>query len=315
MRTIKAAKDCGVDAIKLQTYKPNTITIDSNKKYFKISQKSVWDGDTYFSLYKKAHTPWEWHKKLFDYSKNLGLICFSSPFDNTAVDLLEELNCPAYKIASAEINDINLIEYIAKLKKPMILSTGLADIEDINLAVRTINKYHNKIIILKCNSEYPTPSKNLNIKNIKFLQRKFKLNVGFSDHSLSDNAAIASVAYGARFIEKHILLNKKLKTPDSSFSLTPKEFSNLVINIRETEKIVGDNEYKISSRQKILRKINMRSLFIVKDVKKNEKINKFNVRSIRPGNGMHPKNLNIILGKVFKKNFQKGTPLKREYYK
>jgi len=307
IETIRAAKRAGADCIKLQTYTQDTLTIDSKKDDFMIKGGTIWDGTNYYSLYKKAHTPWQWHKKLFDVAKEEGLVCFSSPFDFTAVDFLEKLNCPAYKIASFEITDIPLIEYIAKKNKPIIISTGISDLKDIELAVNTCKSSGNdKIIILKCTSSYPAPIDEANLIMIKDLKEKFNLHIGLSDHTLGFISPVVAVSMGAKVIEKHFIIDKSIGGPDSSFSLDEKEFTEMVKMVRIAESSIGKIDYNLTEKQISGRNFS-RSLYVVQDVKKGEEITLENVKSIRPGYGLHPKNFHKILGKKFKKNYEMGT--------
>ncbi|MCG8572123.1 MAG: pseudaminic acid synthase [Spirochaetes bacterium] len=308
-KTIKAAKESGADAIKLQTYTADTITIDCDNDYFRINQGTIWDGKTLYNLYKEAYTPWEWQKDLKDYAESLGLILFSSPFDCTSVDFLEKLNVPAYKVASFEITDIPLIKYIASKHKPIIISTGIANLADIEEAVNTCkNAGNDNIVLLKCTSAYPAPFKDANLKTIPNLAETFNVVTGLSDHTLGSSLAIASIALGAKVIEKHFILDKNINSPDASFSMIPKEFKNMVSSIREVEKALGSINYSLSDKVK-KNKIFARSLFVVKDMKKGEKITKQNVKSIRPGYGLHPKYYEDILGKKIKFDTKKGIPL------
>ncbi len=310
--TIRAAKKAGADAIKLQTFTPDTITIDSDKDYFKINEGTLWDGRVLYELYKEAHLPWEWHKELFDVAKEEGLICFSSPFDFTAVDFLEELNVPAYKIASFEIQDIPLIEYAASKGKPIIISTGIAQEEDIKLAVDTCRKVgNNDIILLKCTSAYPAPLELANLNTISDLKNRFNVEVGFSDHTQGSLAPTIAVSLGAKVIEKHFILDKSIGGPDADFSLDVDEFTEMVDRVRDTEKLLGKVSYDLSEKVKKNRKF-ARSLFVVEDVKKGDTITLENVRSIRPGYGLHPKFLNQVLGKKTMSDIEKGTPLSFE---
>ena len=304
--SIKAAKKSGADAIKLQTYTPNTMTIDSKKTDFIVNGGTIWDGQTYFDLYQKAHTPWEWHLELFKVAREEGLVCFSTPFDKKAVDLLEDLNNPIYKIASFEINDIPLIKYVASKGKPIILSSGVATIEDIKLSLETIRaEGNNQIALLKCTSSYPAPVNEANLSMITDFKKKFKVVAGLSDHTISNTSAIIATSLGAKIIEKHFILDKSIGGPDSSFSLDVKEFSNMVKAVRETESAVGEINYELTKKQKS-GKIFSRSLYVVKNSDKGETITEENLRSIRPGFGGHPKYLNKLIGKQFKNNFQRG---------
>jgi len=310
VKTIRAMKKAGADAVKLQTYTPDTITIDSKDKDFKIKQSKLWKGKTFYQLYKESYTPWEWQPKLKELAENLGLICFSSAFDKTAVDFLEKMNVPVHKIASFEITDIPLIEYVASKGKPVIISTGIATIEDTKEAINACKRMgNNQIALLKCTSAYPTPLEEVNLKTIPNLARKFKTVVGLSDHTLSTCIPVAAISLGAKIIEKHFILNRKLGGPDSAFSLEPQEFKSMVNSIREIEKALGEVSYKLTEKMKKNRDF-ARSLFIVKDVKKGEILTEENIRSIRPGYGLHPKYLKKVIGKKAKKRIKKGTPLK-----
>jgi pseudaminic acid synthase len=306
--TIKAAKRAGADAIKLQTYTADTLTIDCDNEYFTI-QEGLWKGQTLYELYKEAYTPWEWHETLFQVAKEEGLLCFSSPFDKSAVDFLEELNNPIYKIASFEIQDIPLIEYAASKGKPMIMSTGIAELEDIELAVKTCRDAgNNDITLLKCTSSYPAPIEEANLATIPDLKKRFNVEVGLSDHTLGIVAPVVAVTLGARVIEKHFILDKSIGGPDASFSLDEKEFTEMVTAVRQAEKAVGEVSYELTEKVKASRKF-ARSLFVVKYIKAGEPFTEENVRSIRPGYGLHPKYLKEVLGKKAKEDLEKGTPL------
>ncbi|MEC3963971.1 pseudaminic acid synthase [Flagellimonas halotolerans] len=308
-KTIIAAKEAGANAIKLQTYTPDTLTIDCDNEYFQIHEGTLWDGKTLYELYGEAYTPWEWHEELFKLAKSEGMICFSSPFDKSAVDFLEELNVPAYKIASFEIQDIPLIEYAASKNKPMIMSTGIANLEDIQLAIDACHRMGNReIILLKCTSSYPAPLELANLKTIPNLKERFNVKVGFSDHTYGSLAPTVAVTLGARVIEKHFILDKSIGGPDADFSLDVNEFKDMVDKVRDTERLLGTVSYEISEKVKKNRKF-ARSLFLVSDVKAGERITENNVKSIRPGYGMHPKYLNKILGKTFSQDIERGTPL------
>ena len=312
IESIKAIKECGADAVKLQTYTADTLTIDSDKDYFKIQQGTIWDGTTLYQLYQKAYTPWEWQPKLKAYAEELGLECFSSPFDKSAVDFLEKMNVPAYKIASFEIVDIPLIEYAASKGKPVIISTGIATEDEIREAVNACLKYgNNQIALLKCTSEYPAPIEDANLNMIPALAKKFNTVVGLSDHSLGTIVSTTAIALGAQIIEKHFILDRKIGGPDSAFSLEPTEFKKMVDEIRMVEKTLGKESFELTEKVKRSRKF-ARSLFVVKDVKAGELFTEDNVRSIRPSHGLSPKYLNEIIGKKAKIDIEKGTPLKTE---
>ncbi len=312
IETIRAAKKTGADAIKLQTYTQDTLTINCDNEHFRIEEGTLWDGKTLYELYGEAYTPWEWHKELFHVAEEEGLICFSSPFDFTAVDFLEELNVPAYKIASFEIQDIPLIEYIATKGKPIIMSTGIAQEEDIKLAVETCRKVgNNEIILLKCTSSYPAPLELANLNTIPDMKTRFGVEVGFSDHTYGSLAPTIATTLGAKVIEKHFILDKSVGGPDADFSLDLFEFTEMVNRVRDTEKLLGTVSYDLSEKVKKNRKF-ARSLFVVEDVNKGDTLTLENVRSIRPGYGLHPKFLNQILGTTFSKDIKKGTPLRQE---
>lgn len=312
-KIIEAAKKAGADAIKLQTYRPDTITVDCKGKEFMATPGSPWDGINLYDLYKMAYTPWEWHDKLFDYAEKIGITCFSSPFDLTAVDLLEELNVPAYKIASFEINDIPLIEKVAKTGKPIILSTGIAELTDIYLAIDTCHKAGNdNVALLKCVSEYPTPYDELNLKTIPNMSETFDCVVGLSDHSMGEAVAIAGITLGAKIIEKHLTLNRADGGPDASFSMEPDEYKHMVSSVRNVEKALGKVTYNLTDKQKNS-KGRSRSLYIVEDIKEGQEFTMNNLKSIRPGYGIHTKYLYDIVGKKAKCDLKKGTAMKWEY--
>ena len=309
VKIVKAAKEAGADAIKLQTYTPDTITLDCDNEYFKLKQGTIWDGKTFYELYQEAYTPWDWQPKLQELANELGLIFFSSPFDQSAVDFLEKLNVPAFKIASFEITDIPLIEYVASKSKPVIISTGIATEEDIQEAIKACERAGNKdIILLKCSSSYPSPLEDINLRNITYLSDIFGKLVGLSDHTLGISVPIASVALGACLIEKHLTLDRNQGGPDSAFSLEPTEFEEMVKSIREVEKSLGKEEYTVTTKMEKNKELS-RSLFISQDVEKGEILTEENVRSVRPGYGLHPKELKNVLGKKTKENIKKGTPL------
>lgn len=307
--TITAMSRSGADAIKLQTYTPDTITLDCDTHMFTISQGTLWDKRKFYDLYAEAMTPWEWHEALFNHAKNLGMQAFSSPFDPTAVDFLFNLEVPAYKIASFEITDIPLIEYTAAKGKPIIISTGIATLEDIQEALNACQRVGNdQITMLKCTSAYPATLEEMNLLTIPDMIQKFGVTVGLSDHTMSLSAPIAAVALGARVIEKHFILSRNMGGADSAFSLEPHEFRAMVDAVRDTEKLIGKVTYDLSPKSLISREFS-RSLFIAQDVKAGEVITVKNVRSVRPGFGMAPKYQKEIMGKTFKADYAKGTPL------
>lgn len=309
VKTIEAAAKAGADAIKLQTYTADTITLDCDNEYFQIKQGTLWDGMTLYDLYQKAYTPWEWQPKLKKVAEANGLICFSSPFDKTSVDFLEDMDVPVYKIASFEITDTPLIEYVASKGKPVIISTGIAQIEDIQLAVDTCRKAGNEqIALLKCTSSYPAPVEEMNLLTIPDMANRFNVISGLSDHTLGSTVAVASVALGAKIIEKHFILDRSIGGPDAEFSMEAKEFKQMVSYIRDVEAALGTVSYELTNQTK-LSKIFSRSLFVVEDVEDGETFTSENVRSIRPGQGMHPKHYQDVLGKVANREIKKGTPL------
>ncbi len=308
--TIKAAKRAGADAIKLQTYTADTMTIDCDNEYFSdVLDGTIWQGKKLHDLYKEAYTPWEWHEELFKVAREEGLMCLSTPFDHSAVDFLEQFNPPAYKIASFEIQDIPLIEYTASKGRPMIMSTGIAELEDIELAVQTCRDAgNNDITLLKCTSSYPAPIEEANLATIPDLKKRFGVEVGLSDHTLGIVAPVVAVTLGARVIEKHFILDKSIGGPDASFSLDEKEFTEMVKAVRQAEQAIGKVSYELTEKVKASRKF-ARSLFVVKDTKAGETFTEENVRSIRPGYGLHPKYLKEVIGEVAKVDLKKGMPL------
>lgn len=306
--TIRAAKRAGADAIKFQTYTADTMTIDCEKDDF-IIKGTIWEGRSLYELYQQAYTPWEWHQELFRVAEEEGLVCFSSPFDKSAADFLESLDVPAYKIASFEITDIPLIEYVASKGKPVILSTGIATMDDIELALDACRKMgNNDIALLKCTSSYPAPIKEANMAMIPDFEERFAVWAGLSDHTLGSTVPIVATALGARIIEKHFILDRSIGGPDASFSMNEEEFTEMVLAVREAEKALGQVSYEPTEKQKSGR-VFSRSLYVIKDIKKGELITEENVRSIRPGFGMHPKHLNDVLGSRVASDISKGTRL------
>jgi pseudaminic acid synthase len=308
VKIIDAAIEAGVDAIKLQTCSPDTLTIDSNKKWFRIT-KGPWRGQNLYQLYKKAYTPWDWQSKLKKYAEDKGVLLFSTPVDTTAVDFLENLKVKVYKIASFELVDTGLLERIGKTKKPVIISRGMASLEEIKLALKILYKNGTRqIAILHCVSDYPADPKDMNLSTIPDLTKKFKVVTGLSDHTLGVTTSIAAVALGASIIEKHVTIKRSDGGPDAAFSLEPKELRELVVAIREVEQSLGKPMYKVAKvEEKNI--IFRRSLFVIKDMKKGEKFTKENIRSIRPGYGLAPKYINKILNKIATKDIERGTPL------
>lgn len=310
---IKAAKEAGADAIKLQTYRPDTITVDCRGPEFMATPGSPWEGMNLFELYGTAYTPWEWHKELFDYAKEVGITCFSSPFDLTAVDFLEELGAPAYKIASFEINDIPLIRKAAKTGKPVIISTGIAAKEDIELALQTCKEAgNNQVILLKCVSEYPTPYEELNLKTISDMGETFDCVVGLSDHSMGSVVDVAGVVLGACVVEKHMTLRRADGGPDGSFSMEPEEFSAMIKDIRNIEIAIGEVTYDLTDKQ-LNSRGRSRSLYVVQDMKKGDVFTADNLKSIRPNYGLHTKFYDDIIGKKATCDILKGTAMKWDY--
>ncbi|MBN1044502.1 MULTISPECIES: pseudaminic acid synthase [unclassified Clostridium] len=306
---IKKAKWAGADAIKLQTYTPDTITIDCDNEYFQIKQGTIWDGTTLHKLYQTAYTPWEWQPKLKKVAEEEGLIFFSSPFDFSSIDFLEKMNVPAYKIASFEINDIPFIEYIASKGKPIIISTGIARMRDIQDALDACKRMGNEnVALLKCTSAYPSPIEEINLNTIPNMKETFDVMVGLSDHTMGNAVSVAGVAKGAKIIEKHLTLRRSDGGADSKFSMEPKEFKGMVDNIRIVEKALGKVTYDLTEKQKNSRE-HSRSLFIVEHVNEGEIFTEKNVRSIRPGFGLETKYIKDIIGKKATKNIKKGTPV------
>lgn len=312
VKLIKAAKGAGADAVKFQTYTPDTLTIDVNSKYFKIKHPE-WGGQTLYQLYSKAYTPWEWFKKLKKVAEDEGIIFLSTAFDKSSVDFLEDLSIPLHKISSFELVDLPLIEYMVKTKKPIILSTGVSTFSEINDAVNTAKRMGAKdLALLKCVSSYPANPEEMNLRTITDMQSRFKVPVGLSDHTLGIGVSIAAISLGACIIEKHLTLSRRKKTPDSFFSLEPQEFKQLVDNVRIVEKALGSKSYDLTKGQKSSR-VFRRSLFVVDNVKKGEVFTEENVRSIRPAHGMEPKYLKRVLGKCASRTIKKGMPFKWDY--
>ena len=309
IETIRAAKKCGADAIKLQTYTPDTMTLKCDNDYFNIDNGSLWDGYSYYELYEEAHTPWDWHHDLFKVAEQEDLICFSSPFDFTAVDFVEQFNPPAYKIASFELLDIPLIEKVSALQKPVIMSTGIAKLEEIERAVSACRTQgNNQIILLKCTSSYPAPYSEINLKTMGNMVETFGVQIGLSDHSRGISVPAAAAALGAKLIEKHLILDKELGGHDVEFSLDIAEFSEMVETVRNVELALGKVTYELSPAVIKSRKFG-RSLFAVDNIKKGEIFTTKNIRSIRPGNGLAPKYMSDLIGKKAKNDIERGTPL------
>jgi pseudaminic acid synthase len=312
VKLIDAAAKAGADAVKLQTYTPDTLTINCDNAHFMIGKGTPWEGKTLYDLYGEAFTPWEWQQKLKDKAESMGMECFSTPFDNSAVDFLEKMNVKAYKIASFELVDIPLIKYTASKGKPMIMSTGMATEEEIRDAVDAVYSTGNRdLALLKCTSSYPALPEQMNLKTIPDLAEKFNVISGLSDHTLTKDIAVASVALGANIIEKHITLSRKEGGHDVSFSLEPDEFKQMVESVRMVEKALGKVNYEITEKEKASR-VFRRSLFVVKDIEAGELLTSENIRSIRPGAGLSPKYYDQILGKTSLCDIKRGTPLRWE---
>lgn len=309
IETIRAAKRAGADCIKLQTYTADTITIDCDKDDFLI-KGTIWDGRNLHSLYQEAYTPWEWHEELMKVAAAEGLICFSSPFDKTAVDFLEGLNVPAYKIASFEITDMPLIEYVASKGKPIILSTGIAEEADIELALDACRRMgNNDIALLKCTSSYPAPINEANMCMVKDLAERYNVISGLSDHTMGATVPVVATCFGAKIIEKHFILDRSIGGPDASFSMNEEEFTAMVKAVREAESAIGVVDYTLTEKQSKGKDFS-RSLYVVEDIKAGDVITEKNVRSIRPGFGLHPKYYKEMLGKKVAKYLEKGMALK-----
>lgn len=312
--TVVAARRAGADAVKLQTYTADTITLDCHADDFKIKQGTIWDGRYLHDLYQEAYTPWEWHEELFRVAREEGLICFSSPFDKTAVDFLESLNNPVYKIASFEITDIPLIEYAAGKMKPMVISTGIATAEDIQLAVDTCRAVGNDdITLLKCTSSYPAPIEEANLCMIRDLAERYNVKSGLSDHTIGSVSAIVAVTQGAAMLEKHFIIDRSIGGPDASFSMNEQEFAQMVKDVRMAEAAVGFVSYELTDKMKSGRDF-CRSLYVAEDMKEGDCITEENVRSVRPGFGLHPKFLKIILGKTVNRNLEKGIRFSLDFF-
>lgn len=310
MKLIDAAKYTNADAVKIQTYKPNTITINSKRKEFKISNKnSLWNGSNLYDLYDKAHTPWEWHKDIFDYAKEKKILIFSSVFDETSIDLLEKLDCPCYKIASFENNHYPLIELAISTKKPVIVSTGMASLKELKEIYELFKKNkHSNFAFLKCTSTYPANPVNSNLRTISDLRKKFKCEIGLSDHTLGIGASISSIVHGASIIEKHITLSRKDNSVDSAFSLEPQEFKQLVLESNIAWKAMGKITYGPSSHEEKKSLKHRRSIYFIRDLNANHKITENDIQIIRPANGLEPKYLRKILGKKTIRKVYKGSP-------
>lgn len=305
LESVRAAKEAGADAIKIQTYTADTLTLNCDKPDFRLG-KGLWEGEIYYTLYQKAYTPWEWHQAIYDEAKKQGLVCFSTPFDKTAVDFLEDLGNPIMKIASFEITDVGLLEYAAKKGRPMVISTGIATPDDIELAVKTCkNAGNNDITLLKCTSAYPAPIEAANLMTMVDMKERYGVKVGLSDHSMGYDVAVAAVALGATLVEKHFIMDRSIGGPDAAFSMEKDEFAAMVKAIRNVEKALGEVVYP-TDPSKIKGREFSRSLYVAKNIKAGEKFTEENVRSVRPGYGLHPKYLPEVLGKIAVRDLEKG---------
>lgn len=305
---VHAMKDAGADAVKLQTYRADTLTIDCDQPDFLIGSGTIWEGQKLFDLYGKAYTPWEWHAELFELANQLGMDCFSTPFDNSAVDFLEQFNPPAYKVASFELVDLGLIEYIASKGRPVIMSTGMGSREEIQEAVDVVQLAKVPLTLLKCTSAYPSPPESMNLRTMADMASTFNVPVGLSDHTLGTTVPVAAVALGAAVVEKHFTLSRDDEGPDSSFSLEPQEFREMVEAIRIAEKALGDVKYERSDKENASI-VFRRSLYAVRDIAIGETLTSENVRSIRPGHGLKPKFLKKLIGKKASCSITRGTAI------
>ena len=312
--SVKSIKRTGANAIKLQTFRPESLTLNVDSDDFNANPNSPWKGRRLYDLYKETRLPYEWYDEIFELAQSLDLDCFSSPFDFEAVEILEAYNPPAYKIASFEITDIPLIECVAKLQKPVIISTGVAMEEDIQLAVDTCHNVGNEnVILLKCTSQYPTPLHEVHLGQVPFLRERFNKFIGLSDHTLGWMVPFMSFGFGVKVVEKHFKLDDSIQSADSSFSLSETEFTEMVEKVRQAETIIGSSEFGNDERAQ-LRRQRRRSLYIADDVKRGDVLSALNVKSVRPGHGLHPKFYYDILGKVFTEDFKKGTPLDKSNF-
>lgn len=313
LASVRAIAKAGVDAVKIQTYTADTITLDCDKVDFVVAGGTLWDNTKLYDLYKEAYTPWEWHQAIFDEAKKCGIICFSTPFDNTAVDFLEDCGNPIMKIASFEITDVNLIRYAASKCKPMVISTGVATQEDIELAIQACHEAGNyDITLLRCVSAYPAPLENVNLRTMQDMKERYGVKVGLSDHTMGSDVAIAAVALGAEMVEKHFILDRAIGGPDAAFSMTVEEFKQMVTSIRNVEKALGKVDYPTDPTQIKGRQFS-RSLYIAEDMKAGDILTEKNLRSVRPGYGLHPKYLNDCLGKKVNRGLEKGERFELKY--
>jgi pseudaminic acid synthase len=306
--TMRAMKTAGADAVKLQTYTPDTMTINCDREEFQVGTGTLWAGRGLYDLYEEAHTPWDWHPRLFELAAKLGMDCFSTPFDPTAVDFLEQFDPPVYKVASFELVDLPLIEYIASKGRPIIMSTGMGSLAEISEAVEVIQAAGVPLTLLKCTSAYPSPPESMNLRTIPHLSQAFGVPTGLSDHTLGIAVPVAAVAVGACVIEKHFALARYVPGPDCAFSLEPAEFRAMVDAVRVTEKALGKVNYQITEKEQASKAFR-RSLFVVQDVKAGEEFTADNVRSIRPGHGLPPKFIKSVIGKRASQDIARGTPL------
>ncbi len=312
-RIIDAAKDAGADAVKIQTYTPDTMTLDCDNEYFRIGKGTIWEGRTLYDLYSEAYMPWEWQPKLKKYAEGLGLDLFSTPFDLSSVEYLEGMGVAAYKIASFELVDLPLIDVVARTGKPVIISTGMATRDEIDAAVRALEEAGgSRLVLMKCTSAYPASLDEMNLSTIADMAKRYGVPIGLSDHSMGTTVPVAAVALGARVIEKHITLSRNVPGPDSRFSLEPHEFKRMVDAVRDAEKAVGRVCYEVSEREAPSR-IFRRSLFVAKDIKKGDVFSTENVRSVRPAHGMATSELENVIGRTAAKDVEMGTPLSWEF--
>ncbi len=312
VQIVRAAKDAGADAVKLQTYTPDTITIASDREEFRVGGGTLWDGRSLHDLYGEAFTPWEWQPRLKKVANDLGMDLFSSAFDATAVDFLEQMNVPAHKVASFELVDIPLIQKMARTGKPLIMSTGMATVEEIEEALQGARAGGaTQIALLKCTSAYPAPAEEMNLRTIPEIARRFAVPVGLSDHTMGIAASVAAIALGACIIEKHLTLSRSIPGPDSAFSLEPQEFKAMVDAVRIAEKALGGVNFGVNGKEEASRMFR-RSLFVVEDVKQGEAFTAANVRSIRPGHGLHTRYFGEVMGKRATREIKRGTPLSWE---
>ena len=313
LASVRAIAEAGVDAVKIQTYTADTITLDCDKEDFIVAGGTLWDNTKLYDLYQEAYTPWEWHQAIFDEAKKCGIMCFSTPFDNTAVDFLEECGNPIMKIASFEITDVNLIRYAASKGKPMVISTGIATQEDIELAIQACHEAgNNDITLLRCVSAYPAPLENVNLRTMQDIKERYGVRVGLSDHTMGSDVAIAAVALGAEMVEKHFILDRAIGGPDAAFSMTVEEFRQMVTSIRNVEKALGKVDYPTDPTQIKGRQFS-RSLYISEDMKAGDILTEKNLRSVRPGYGLHPKYLSECLGKKVNRDLVKGERFSLDY--